>query len=47
MSVTGYLCLAENMPSWTAQRPGDVVTMRDGKTVEIIDTDAEGRMVLG
>ncbi|KGN38445.1 aminopeptidase A [Knoellia subterranea KCTC 19937] len=45
--VTGYLCLAENMPSGTAQRPGDVVTMRNGTTVEIIDTDAEGRMVLG
>jgi leucyl aminopeptidase len=44
--VTGYLCLAENMPSGTAQRPGDVVTMRNGTTVEIIDTDAEGRMVL-
>lgn len=46
VAVTGYLCLAENMPSGTAQRPGDVVTMRDGTTVEIIDTDAEGRMVL-
>ncbi len=47
VKVTGYLCLAENMPSGTAQRPGDVVTMRGGTTVEIIDTDAEGRMVLG
>ncbi|GAA4123517.1 leucyl aminopeptidase [Knoellia locipacati] len=47
VAVTGYLCLAENMPSGTAQRPGDVVTMRNGTTVEIIDTDAEGRMVLG
>lgn len=46
VAVTGYLCLAENMPSGTAQRPGDVVTMRNGTTVEIIDTDAEGRMVL-
>ena len=46
VAVTGYLCLAENMPSGTAQRPSDVVTMRNGKTVEIIDTDAEGRMVL-
>ena len=35
------------MPSGTAQRPGDVVTMRNGTTVEILDTDAEGRMVLG
>jgi len=47
VKVTGYLCLAENMPSGSAQRPGDVVTMRDGTTVEILDTDAEGRMVLG
>ncbi|MEI2775262.1 MAG: leucyl aminopeptidase [Tetrasphaera sp.] len=47
VGVSGYLCLAENMPSGTAQRPSDVVTMRNGKTVEIIDTDAEGRMVLG
>lgn len=47
VAVSGYLCLAENMPSGTAQRPGDVVTMRNGTSVEIIDTDAEGRMVLG
>ncbi len=47
VAVTGYLCLAENMPSGTAQRPGDVVTMRNRTTVEILDTDAEGRMVLG
>ena len=46
VAVTGYLCLAENMPGGNAQRPGDVVTMRDGTTVEILDTDAEGRMVL-
>jgi leucyl aminopeptidase len=47
VAVTGYLCLAENMPSSLALRPGDVVTLRGGKTVEIINTDAEGRMVLG
>lgn len=46
IAVTGYLCLAENMPGSNAQRPGDVVTIRDGQTVEIINTDAEGRMVL-
>ncbi len=46
VTVTGYLCLAENMPGSNAQRPGDVVTMRNGTTVEILDTDAEGRMVL-
>ncbi len=47
VSVTGWLCLAENMISGNAQRPGDVVTMRTGMTVEILDPDAEGRMVLG
>jgi leucyl aminopeptidase len=47
VAVTGYLGLAENMPSATAQRPSDVVTMRGGKTVEVLNTDAEGRMVLG
>jgi leucyl aminopeptidase len=46
VQVTGYLCLAENLPSGTAQRPSDVVTMRNGTTVEILDTDAEGRLVL-
>ncbi len=46
IAVTGYLGLAENMPSGTAQRPSDVVTMRGGKTVEVLNTDAEGRMVL-
>lgn len=46
VAVTSYLCLAENMPGGAAQRPGDVVTMRNGSTVEILDTDAEGRMVL-
>ncbi|HYO85557.1 MAG TPA: leucyl aminopeptidase [Dermatophilaceae bacterium] len=46
VQIDGYLCLAENMPSATAQRPGDVLTMRDGTTVEVINTDAEGRLVL-
>lgn len=44
--VTGYLCLAENMPSGEATRPGDVITIRNGKTVEVLNTDAEGRLVL-
>lgn len=44
--VTGWLALAENMPSGTATKPGDVLRMRNGKTVEITDTDAEGRLVL-
>jgi leucyl aminopeptidase len=38
--------LAENMPSGTATRPGDVLTMYGGKTVEVLNTDAEGRLVL-
>lgn len=46
VAVTGWLCLAENMPSGTAQRPSDVITVRGGKTVEVLNTDAEGRLVL-
>lgn len=46
VQVTTFLALAENMPSGGAQRPGDVVTMRNGKTVEVLNTDAEGRMVM-
>jgi leucyl aminopeptidase len=46
IKVTGWLCLAENMPSGTAQRPSDVITQRGGKTVEVLNTDAEGRLVL-
>ncbi|MEL7974679.1 leucyl aminopeptidase [Isoptericola sp. F-RaC21] len=46
VAVTGYLCLAENMPGGNAQRPADVVTMRGGKTVEVTNTDAEGRLVM-
>ncbi|MDO8607103.1 MAG: leucyl aminopeptidase [Phaeospirillum sp.] len=44
--VCGVLALAENMPSGRAQRPGDVVRSYSGLTVEVIDTDAEGRLVL-
>jgi leucyl aminopeptidase len=44
--VTTYACLAENMPSGKATRPGDVLTMYGGKTVEVLNTDAEGRLVL-
>jgi leucyl aminopeptidase len=46
-NVVGILAAAENMPSGTAYRPGDIVTMLSGTTVEIVNTDAEGRMVLG
>ncbi|MCT2261351.1 leucyl aminopeptidase [Brachybacterium muris] len=44
--ITTFLALAENMPGGGAQRPGDVVTMRNGMTVEVLNTDAEGRMVM-
>lgn len=46
VNVTTFLALAENLPGGGAQRPGDVVTMRNGKTVEVLNTDAEGRMVM-
>lgn len=45
--VHAYVGACENMPSGTAQRPGDVVRARNGKTVEVLNTDAEGRLVLG
>ncbi len=44
--VIGIVGLVENMPDGNAQRPGDVVTTMDGQTVEVINTDAEGRLVL-
>ncbi len=47
VAVTGYLPIAENMVSGSAYRPGDVVTMFNGKKVEVLNTDAEGRMILG
>ena len=46
VNVVGYLALAENMPSGTAQRPSDVITIYGGKTVEVLNTDAEGRLVM-
>ncbi len=46
VDAVGLVGLVENMPSGTAQRPGDVVRTASGQTVEIINTDAEGRMVL-
>jgi len=45
--VTTFLPMAENMLSGAAMRPGDVLTMYGGKTVEVLNTDAEGRLVLG
>lgn len=44
--VTGLVPAAENMPSGSAMRPGDVITQFGGRTVEVINTDAEGRLVL-
>jgi leucyl aminopeptidase len=46
VNVVGYLCIAENMPSGTAQRPSDIITMYGGRTVEVLNTDAEGRLVM-
>jgi leucyl aminopeptidase len=46
VAVTGWLPLAENMPSGSAIRPSDVLTMRGGTRVEVLNTDAEGRLVL-
>jgi leucyl aminopeptidase len=45
-NVVGVCGLVENMPDANAQRPGDVVTSMSGKTIEVINTDAEGRLVL-
>jgi leucyl aminopeptidase len=44
--VIGYLCCTDNMPSGTALKLGDVLTMRNGTTVEVLNTDAEGRLVM-
>ena len=46
VKVSTWLCIAENMPSGTAQRPNDVVKARNGVTIEVLNTDAEGRLVL-
>jgi leucyl aminopeptidase len=45
-NVVGILGLVENMPDGNAQRPGDIVTSMSGQTIEVINTDAEGRLVL-
>jgi leucyl aminopeptidase len=46
IKVTAFMCIAENMPSGSATRPNDVITFRNGKSVEVTNTDAEGRLVL-
>ncbi|WP_080792860.1 leucyl aminopeptidase family protein [Corynebacterium pacaense] len=45
-AVTGYLMCTDNMPSGSAMQLGDVLTMRGGRTVEVLNTDAEGRLVM-
>jgi leucyl aminopeptidase len=47
VNAVGVIGLVENMPDGNAQRPGDIVTSMSGQTIEIINTDAEGRLVLG
>ncbi len=46
LHVVGLVSAAENMPSSTAYRPGDIVTTLSGKTIEVLNTDAEGRIIL-
>ena len=46
MNVVGVIAAAENMPGSKASKPGDIVTSMSGKTIEILNTDAEGRLVL-
>jgi leucyl aminopeptidase len=46
VAVTATVPMAENMPSGTSYRPSDILTMRDGSTVEVTNTDAEGRLIL-
>ncbi len=46
VEVRGYIATAENMPGQGAQKPGDIITYRNGKTAEVLNTDAEGRLVL-
>lgn len=46
VNLMAILCCAENMPDGKAQRPGDIIKAANGKTIEVVSTDAEGRMVL-
>jgi leucyl aminopeptidase len=46
LRVTAWLCIAENLPSGSAIKPNDILHMKGGKTVEVLNTDAEGRLVL-
>ena len=44
--ITAWVPMTENLPSGTATKPGDVLTIRNGKTIEVLNTDAEGRLIL-
>ena len=46
LKVTTWVAATENMPSGTAIHPGDVLVARNGKSIEVLNTDAEGRLVL-
>ncbi|HEX4056684.1 MAG TPA: leucyl aminopeptidase [Galbitalea sp.] len=46
LKITAWMCIAENMPSGSAIKPNDVLRIKGGKTVEVLNTDAEGRLVL-
>jgi leucyl aminopeptidase len=46
VAVTGIIGLAENMPSGSSYKPGDIIRSRSGKTIEVLNTDAEGRLIL-
>ena len=46
LAVTAFIPCVENMPGSRAQRPGDIVTAMSGKTIEVLNTDAEGRLIL-
>lgn len=46
VEVTGYVSSTDNLPSGSAQKPGDIIRYRNGKTVEVLNTDAEGRLIL-
>jgi leucyl aminopeptidase len=46
INVTALVPATENMPSGSAQKPGDIITALNGKTIEVINTDAEGRLIL-
>jgi leucyl aminopeptidase len=47
VQLTGIFAATDNLPSGSAYKPGEIITMMSGKTVEIVNTDAEGRMILG